>query len=98
MKKLLWLVLILLIGFIGLIYFSVLGTDKEFETATIEDFKDIEDIDFRAHDSVTVAASSLYKINPLKNIMQGENYREAWATPVKVPVLFLDTLFPAQRK
>lgn len=93
MKKLLWLVLILLIGFIGLIYFSVLSTDKEFETATIEDFKDIENIDFREHDSVTVAASSLYKINPLKNIMQGENYREAWATPVKVPVLFLDTLY-----
>ncbi|MBZ9631304.1 hypothetical protein LB465_10985 [Salegentibacter sp. LM13S] len=93
MKKLLWLIFILLIGFIGLIYFSVSATDKEFETATIKEFKDIENIDFREHDSVLVAASSLYKTNPLKNIMQGENYREAWATLVKVPVLFLDTLY-----
>ncbi|PRX49634.1 hypothetical protein [Salegentibacter salegens] len=93
MKKLLWLILILLIGFIGLIYFSVSGTDREFQTATIKEFKDLEHIDFREYDSVLVAASSLYKTNPLKNIMQGENYREAWATPVKVPVLFLDTLY-----
>ncbi|PKD20212.1 hypothetical protein APR41_14615 [Salegentibacter salinarum] len=93
MNKLPWLILIFLIGFIGLIYFSVSGTEKEFETITIKEFKDIENIDFREHDSVLVAASSLYETYPLKNIMQGENYREAWATPVKVPVLFLDTLY-----
>ncbi|MDX1719502.1 MAG: hypothetical protein R3353_05035 [Salegentibacter mishustinae] len=93
MKKLLWLVFILLIGFIGLIYFSVSSTDKEFETVTIQEFDDLESIDFRRHDSVEVAASSLYKANELKDIMQGENYREAWTTPVKVPVLFLDSLY-----
>ena len=93
MKKLLWLVFILLIGFIGLIYFSVSSTDKEFETVTIQEFDDLENIDFRRHDSVEVAASSLYKANELKDIMQGENYREAWTTPVKVPVLFLDSLY-----
>lgn len=93
MKKLLWLVFILLIGFIGLVYFSVSSTDKEFETVTIQEFDDLESIDFRRHDSVEVAASSLYKANELKHIMQGENYREAWTTPVKVPVLFLDSLY-----
>ncbi|MDX1427701.1 MAG: hypothetical protein R3206_07735, partial [Salegentibacter mishustinae] len=93
MKKLLWLVFILLIGFIGLVYFSVSSTDKEFETVTIQEVDDLESIDFRRHDSVEVAASSLYKANELKDIMQGENYREAWTTPVKVPVLFLDSLY-----
>ncbi|WP_037320037.1 hypothetical protein [Salegentibacter sp. Hel_I_6] len=93
MKKLLWLIFILLVGFIALVYFSLASTDKEFETASIEDFEDLESIDFQEYDSVLVAASSLYKTNPLKNIMQGENYREAWATPVKIPVLFLDTLY-----
>ena len=93
MKKLLWLVFILLIGFIGLVYFSVSSTDKEFETVTIQEVDDLESIDFRRHDSVEVAASSLYKANELKDIMQGENYREAWTTQVKVPVLFLDNLY-----
>jgi hypothetical protein len=93
MKKLLWLVFILLIGFIGLIYFSVSSTDKEFETVTIQEFDDLESIDFRRHDSVEVAASSLYEANELKDIMQGDNYREAWTSPVKVPVLFLDSLY-----
>jgi len=92
MKKFLWLIFILLLGFIALIYFSVSGTEKEFETATIKNFEDLENINFQEHDSVLVAASSLYETNPLKNIMQGKNYREAWATPVKIPVLFLDTL------
>lgn len=93
MKKLLWLVFILLIGFIGLVYFSVSSTDKEFETVTIQEFDDLESIDFRRHDSVEVAASSLYEANELKDIMQGDNYREAWTSPVKVPVLFLDSLY-----
>jgi hypothetical protein len=39
-----------------------------------------------------VAASSLYKGNELKNVMQGEQYRKTWSTPIKVPILYLDTL------
>ena len=93
MKKLLWLVFILIIGFIALVYFSVSSTDKEFETVTIQEFDGLENIDFRRHDSVQVAASSLYEANQLKDIMQGENYREAWTSQVKVPVLFLDSLY-----
>jgi hypothetical protein len=92
MKKLFWLILIFIIIFIGLTYISVSSTDKEFDTANIQGFKDLKDINFREQDSVMVKASNLYESNELKNLMQGENYREAWETPVKVPVLFLDSL------
>jgi hypothetical protein len=93
MKKIIWLFIILLLIFLALVYLSVSGQEKEFETAVILDPGDVENIDFTRHDSVTVAASSHYKGNLLKETMQGKNYREAWATPVTVPVVFLDTLF-----
>ncbi|NNE78164.1 MAG: hypothetical protein HKN31_13960 [Pricia sp.] len=92
MKKFLLVFLILLLLIVGLVYVSVSSTDKVFETTEILSFGDIETIDFRKHDSVLVAASTLYESNPIKNVMQGEQYREAWATPIKVPIVFLDTL------
>ncbi|MCG9973332.1 hypothetical protein [Christiangramia crocea] len=92
MKKIFALVAILFILFISLIYWSVSSTDKEFETCRIESFEDLDKVDFREHDSVLIAASSLYEGDILKQFMQGENYREAWATPVQVPIVFLDTL------
>ena len=81
MKKIAWLVLILLLTFFVLVYISVSG-NKEFETALIVDLEDVKTMDFRDHDSVRVVASSLYKGNYLKETMQGRNYREAWSTPV----------------
>lgn len=93
MKKILWIILLIFLFLISLIYISVSGNENEFETANIKEFKDLEKIDFSKHDSVVVAASSLYEGNLLKGIIQGENYREAWSAPVKVPVVFLDTLF-----
>ncbi|MCM8568252.1 hypothetical protein NE848_02615 [Gramella jeungdoensis] len=92
MKKIFALVAILLILFISLIYWSISSTDKEFETCTIESFEDLDKVDFREHDSVLVAANSLYEGDAIKKFMQGENYREAWSTPVQVPIVFLDTL------
>lgn len=68
------------------------GTSEKFGTCEIIGFSDIENIDFMAHDSVLVAASTLYMGDGIKRIMQGEQYREAWATPVRVPIVFLDTL------
>lgn len=91
MKKIAWLVVIILLVFLTLVYLSVSG-NKDFETAVIIDLDDVENIDFREHDSIMVAASTLYKGNFLKQTMQGENYREAWTTPVRLPVVFLDTL------
>ncbi len=61
-------------------------------TCEIKNSTDSDTIDFKKYDSVLVAASTLYKPNGIKNLMQGAQYRNAWATPVKVPILFLDTL------
>lgn len=92
MKKVLGFVAILFILFILLIYWSVSSTDKKFETCTIHNLDDLEKTDFKKHDSVLIAASTLYKGDILKEIMQGDNYRKAWSTPVQVPIVFLDTL------
>lgn len=91
MKKIAWLVVIILLVFLTLVYISVSG-NQDFETAVIVDVEDVENIDFSEHDSIMVAASTLYKGNLLKQTMQGKNYREAWTTPVRLPVVFLDTL------
>ncbi len=92
MKKIFAFVAILFIVFLALVYWSVSSTDKEFDTCEIMNFEDLERIDFKDHDSVLVAPSSLYEGDFLKEFMQGKNYREAWSTPVKVPIAFLDTL------
>ncbi len=92
MKKVLTAITILFIIFIGMVYWSVSSTDKEFKTCEIKDFDDLEKVNFKEHDSVLVAPSTLYEGNFLKEFMQGRNYRETWSTPVKVPIAFLDTL------
>lgn len=92
MKKILLWVLILLIVFLALVYASVwIGNNKK-STAKIYNLQEMENADFSKHDSVLIAASTFYGGNFLKETMQGENYREAWSTPVKVPIVFLDTL------
>lgn len=91
LKKILISVLLIIIVFVLLVYVSLSTTNKEFSTCEILDFSQLEEIDFKNHDSVLVAASTLYKGNPLKHLMQGEQYRKAWETPVKVPIVFLDT-------
>lgn len=77
---------------IGLVYLSVSETDATFKTAEVLNIQDVENTDFKKYDSVLVAASTLYQASDLKELIQGENYREAWSVPVKVPVVFLDTL------
>lgn len=92
MKKVFAIAAILLIVFISLIYWSVSSTDKEFQTSEIKNFEDLESVDFRKFDSVLLAPSTLYEGNILKEFMQGENYRETWATPIQIPIALLDTL------
>ncbi|MET7028636.1 hypothetical protein [Sediminicola luteus] len=82
----------LLLVFIALVYLSVSETKESFRTSEVLDIDDLDKIKFGDFDSVTVAANILYKASPLKKIMQGEQFREAWATPVTVPIAFLDTL------
>lgn len=43
-------------------------------------------------DSITVIATRLYEGGILKNTFQGEGYRKAWATPITIPKVRLDTL------
>ena len=50
-------------------------------------------INFKDYDSVLIAASTLYEGDFVKKLIQGEQYREAWSTPIKVPIVYLDTLF-----
>lgn len=45
-----------------------------------------------AVDSVLVKATDMYMAGLYRKIMLGENYRKAWDAPIKVPVLWLDTL------
>ncbi|MDX1328111.1 MAG: hypothetical protein R3299_10455, partial [Arenibacter sp.] len=85
MKKILLFFALIVLVFIGLVYLSVSSTKKAFSTCEILSPTNLDSIDFRKHDSVLVAASLLYEGNQLKKIIQGDQYREAWATPVKVP-------------
>lgn len=92
MKK--WVLVILALVFlaISLVYLSLSSTEKVFQTCEILVLEDVKNLDFSEYDSVLVAASTLYESNFLKDIIQGEQYREAWATPIKAPIVFLDTL------
>lgn len=92
MKKIVGIIALLLILFIILVYWSLNSTPKTIETSKLVNLENIDSIDFRSHDSVLITASTQYKSNELKRIMQGEHYRKAWSTPIKVPVVFLDTL------
>lgn len=97
MKKLAWFVAIALVVFLILTYLSLNYTDERTATCELVGPGDLENINFREHDSVLVAASTLYEANFLKELMQGEHYRDAWAAPVRVPIVFLDTLLGGMR-
>ncbi|MBB3122799.1 hypothetical protein FHS04_000287 [Mesoflavibacter sabulilitoris] len=93
MKRILYFFIILLIIALGLLYWSTSSTDQVFKKAELINIKNINSVDFKTKDSVLVAASDLYQADEVKKLMQGEQYRKAWSTPVKVPVMYLDTLF-----
>lgn len=92
MRKILLIILGLLLVFIAFVYLSVSETSDNFRTCEVLSIDDLDATNFRQFDSVTVAANLLYEASFLKEIMQGEQYREAWAAPVTVPIAFLDTL------
>jgi hypothetical protein len=92
MKKILYIIIILFLALIAIVYWSVSSTSKTFQRCEILNFESLKDINFKNHDSVLVAASSLYEADNIKILIQGSQYREAWSTPVRVPIVFLDTL------
>ncbi|MCP4054178.1 MAG: hypothetical protein GY739_14205, partial [Mesoflavibacter sp.] len=93
MKRILYFFIILLIIALGLLYWSTSSTDQVFKKSELINIKNINSVDFKTKDSVLVAASDLYQADEVKKLMQGKQYRKAWSTPVKVPVMYLDTLF-----
>lgn len=93
MKKVFGIIAVLLILFIILVYWSLNTTPKKIENSILLKIDNIETVDFRDYDSVLIEATTQYKSNELKELMQGEHYRKAWSTPIKVPVVFLDTVY-----
>ena len=91
MKKILGIILILLLLFFILLYWSVSIGPEEIELSEVIE-KPISSASALDSDSVVVKASNRYEANALKRFMQGKNYREAWETPIKAPVLHLDSL------
>jgi len=48
--------------------------------------------DFTNIDSVTLYATEVYRGGIIKRIFQGNGYRKAWKMPIKVPVVYLDSV------
>lgn len=92
MKKVFFFITALILALAGLTYLSVLRTEKKFRTCEIIEVSVLDNTDFSAYDSLLVAANILYRGDWIKRFVQGEQYRDAWETPVKVPIIFLDTL------
>ncbi|MGB5822166.1 MAG: hypothetical protein WBG90_21970 [Saonia sp.] len=92
MRKIILILTAIAAIFLILVYLSVSETDDRFRTCEVQDIEDMDNIRFRDFDSVTVAANTLYEASLLKELMQGEQYRDAWAMPITVPIVFLDTL------
>ncbi|MGB3606300.1 MAG: hypothetical protein WBA19_04045 [Psychroserpens sp.] len=93
MKKTLLYIALIIVLCISILYWSLSSTNKIFQKSELVNIDNVDDINFKKYDSVWVAASTLYEADVIKKAMQGEHYREAWATAIKAPVLFLDTLF-----
>jgi hypothetical protein len=93
MKKIFGIIALLLLVFIILMYWSLNTKPKTIENSILVNFDNIENVNFKNYDSVLIEATTRYKSTELKRIMQGEHFRKAWSTPIKVPVLFLDTLY-----
>lgn len=92
MKKFFGILALALIVFIILIYWSLNTKPEKVQNSILVNLENIDSVDFKDHDSVLIEATTQYKSNDLKQLMQGEHYRKAWSTPVKVPVVFLDTM------
>ena len=91
-KRILLVIGLLLLALIALTYIAVSSTSEEFTTGRVIEPENSESIDLLDYDSIVIASSLLYKSNPIKDFMQGKQYRAAWSNPIKVPVVSLDTM------
>lgn len=92
MKKIILVVLGTLAVIVLVIYASIWSTPNDTNSQIIVNAENIDNINFKTKDSVVIAVTTMYEGNVLKEMVQGEQYRAEWAVPVKVPVVYLDTL------
>jgi len=92
MKHFIKLICVAIFIFMGLLYWSINSTDKQFKKVELINIENVSTFNFKNVDSVIITASTLYKADDIKKLMQGKHYRKAWETPIKVPVVYLDSL------
>ncbi|MHA6280952.1 hypothetical protein ACXYMT_12300 [Salinimicrobium sp. CAU 1759] len=90
MKKLLIALLILVLLFFGLVYWSVSVQPSEVYISRLVE-KAEANTALQESTPVTVVATNQYHSNALKRFMQGVNYRSAWEAPVEAQVFLLDS-------
>ena len=90
MKYIKYILLILIFGFILAIYIS-LNTTNSFPQFSKPSTINLNETHLLDLDSITVVATTQYQANSFKKFMQGKHYREAWETPIKTPILNLNS-------
>lgn len=89
MKNFFLILFLTLLIFLGLTYWSVsIGPEVVSISKVTEEVKD----NSGRTTSVRVITSNLYESNAVKRFIQGQNYRQAWATEIDAPSLYLDSL------
>ena len=92
MKKIIAIFLGITATLVIIIYFSLWSSPTKIDSQIIVNAENINTLNFKNQSSVTIAVTTLYEGNLLKEMVQGEQYRDEWSIPVKVPVVFLDTI------
>ncbi len=92
MKKIIAIIIGITATLILIIYFSIWSTPSNTDSQIIVNAENINSLDFKNQNFVTIAVTTMYEGNILKEMVQGEQYRDEWSVPIKVPVVFLDTV------
>lgn len=91
MKKFLIFLVICLLLFFGLLYWSLSVGPSEIKISEVTEPVGLSTEDYRNMEIVEVIPTNQYKADAVKRFMQGVNYRKAWEAPVKADVFFLDS-------
>ena len=92
MKKFLLALLLLVLLLVAFTYWSVSLFPEKVKISEVMKSEGVESGTSENPDSVTIVLSNLYSGSSVKNFMQGRNYRDAWSTPIEIPVLIFDSL------
>ena len=79
--------------FFMLVYFSTCKTIDGRPREVLVEPTNLDTQTLRQRDSITLIATDVYRGGLIKKMMQGATYREAWATPITAPIVWLDTLY-----